>query len=65
MRYFNKKYWPSQVRIDVPLIKREITLQELERWCYQNLKSSEWRNDGWYFAFKREQDYTFFVLRWA
>jgi len=64
MRYFNKKYWPYQVRLDTQVIDKECTIQDLERWCYKNLKTQEWRNDIWYFAFKREQDYTFFMLRW-
>ena len=34
----------------------------LERWCYENLKSANWRNDGLYFVFKREQDASMFVL---
>jgi hypothetical protein len=65
MRYFNKKYWPGQVRLDAQVIERKFKVEDLERWCYQNLKSSDWRNDGWYFAFKREKDCTFFMLRWS
>lgn len=57
MRVLNKKYWPSHVTV-------KDTVQA-ERWCYANLKSSEWRNVGPYFAFKQEQDAIMFSLKWA
>lgn len=59
MRVLNKKYWPYHV--DAQFIDNG-KLQE--RWCYDNLKSSEWRNVGRYFAFKREQDAMLFTLKW-
>ena len=57
MRVLNKKYWPHQVFVD--------DKQSAERWCYENFKSSEWRNVGRYFAFKQGADATAFALRWA
>jgi hypothetical protein len=57
MRVLNKKYWPHHVKV-------EDDTGAKERWCYENLKSSEWRNVGTYFAFKRGEDATLFTLRW-
>jgi hypothetical protein len=37
----------------------------LERFCYDHFPSGNWRNNGLYFVFKREQDATFFMLRWG
>jgi hypothetical protein len=57
MRVLNKKYWPYQVEVDDNTGAKE-------RWCYENLKSSEWRNVGRYFAFKQGNDATLFSLKW-
>lgn len=54
MRVLNKKYWPFQHEV-----KDWIAA---EKWCYQNFKSSNWRNVGRTFAFKRGEDATFFLL---
>ena len=58
MRVLNKKYWPHHVKADG-------NAGEVERWCYENFKSSEWRNVGTYFAFKRSGDATMFALKWT
>lgn len=58
MRILNKKYWPHHVPVKADTV-------EVERWCYENFKSSEWRNVGSYFAFKRGADATVFTLRWS
>ncbi len=65
MRVLNKKYWPYQIRLDTPIIERKFTVQDLERFCYENFKSRNWQNIGWYFVFKQGTDYSFFVLRWG
>ena len=57
-RILNKKYWPHHVQVTA-------RAEDVERWCYENFKSSEWRNVGAYFAFKRGEDATLFSLRWA
>jgi len=54
-----KKYWPYQYVVNWSDIK------QAERWCYSCMKSGNWRNHGHYFAFKREQDFLAFTLRWA
>ena len=59
MRVLNKKYWPHHINL-TPL-----KIEGAERWCYDNLKSSQWRNVGTYFAFKDPHDATLFALRWA
>jgi hypothetical protein len=59
MRVLNKKYWPHHVTLGPTKI------EQAERWCYDNFKSSEWRNVGTYFAFKQGADATVFTLRWA
>lgn len=55
----NKKYWPYQIKLDLD------KLLAAERWCYVNFKSRNWRNVGGSFAFKRQEDYEWFLLRWA
>lgn len=64
MQVYNKRYWPHQVRM---LPKEDAWAQkaELERFCYDSFKSGNWRNNGLYFVFKREQDAAFFMLRWG
>lgn len=57
MRVLNKKYWPHQFNVSPTKI------EQAERWCYANLKSANWRNVGITFAFKKEEDVTFFVLQ--
>lgn len=64
MQVYNKKYWPHQFRM---LPKEDAWAQkvELERFCYDTFKSYNWRNNGLYFVFKREQDAIHFLLRWG
>lgn len=64
MQVYNKKYWPHQFRM---LPKEDAWAQkvELERFCYDTFKSGNWRNNGLYFVFKREQDASHFLLRWG
>ena len=54
----NRTYWPHQATVWWD------DIYDIERWCYANLKSKNWRNRRQYFAFKREEDYLLFVLRW-
>lgn len=63
MRVFNKKYWPHQVvlRGGDPNLPNSIVI---ERWCYKNFKSANWRNIGYYFVFKNGLDATLFTLKW-
>jgi len=57
---FNKTYWPYVVTISYD------QYYNAERWCYEHFKSRNWRNQGMrYFAFKRKEDYEWFLLRWA
>ena len=58
MRILNKRYWPHHVAIADDTGAKE-------RWCYENLRSADWRNVGTYFAFKRGEDATLFSLRWS
>ena len=58
-----KKYWPYQHPFD--FFAQKGTVYDMERWCYANIKSRNWRNHLNTFAFKREQDYSAFLLRWA
>ena len=62
MRVFNKNYWPHQCRMLPEKDDPWVQTVKLERWCYENLKSEHWRNDGLYFVFKREHDASMFVL---
>ena len=62
-RVLNKKYWPYQFAM---LSTEHVDqLATLERWCYDNFKSGDWRNYGLRFAFKRQEDAVLFRLRWA
>jgi hypothetical protein len=56
---FNAKYWPHVKMLSW------IQVHEAERWCYANFKSGNWRSRALHFAFKREQDYMLFLLRWS
>lgn len=56
---FNKTYWPY-----VKMISWD-QYHKAERWCYANFKSRNWRNQGLWFAFKKETDFTLFMLKWA
>ena len=56
---FNKTYWPHVKTV------AWIDYREAERFCYQHFKSKNWRNQGLHFAFKRVEDYEWFVLRWS
>jgi len=58
MRILNKRYWPHQITTGDDV-------EAKERWCYENLRSRDWRNVGSYFAFKRGEDATLFALRWS
>jgi hypothetical protein len=67
MRVFNKKYWPHQIRLRT-VENNELShhnVEKMERFCYDNFKSREWNNHNRYFVFKREEDLTFFMLRWG
>jgi predicted HAD superfamily hydrolase len=55
----NETYWPYQHQI-----KDWKHIYTVERFCYDNFKSKNWRNRGRTFAFKRKQDYEWFLLRW-
>jgi hypothetical protein len=56
----NKKYWPYQYSITAWSM-----VDPVERWCYENFKSRNWRNVGRHFAFKRHEDAAFFTLKWG
>lgn len=60
MRILNKKYWPHQTRIE-----GNFSVDELEGWCYNNIKRPDWRNVGYYFVFRNGRDATMFMLRWS
>jgi hypothetical protein len=64
-RVLNKKYWPYQFK----MLPNEGSFSDqvyvLERWCYDNFKSGDWRNFGLVFAFKRHDDAVLFRLRWG
>ena len=58
-KQYNKKYWPYQYYVNVDVFS------EVERWCWDRFKGRYWNNYGRQFAFKREKDYTMFILRWS
>ena len=64
MQMYNKKYWPYQFRM-LPESDAWEQKAKLERYCYDNFKSGDWRSAGLYFVFKRQEDATLFALRWG
>jgi hypothetical protein len=59
-QYLNKNYWPHQYTI-----RGMTNINEVERWCYDNVKGRNWRSLYGVFAFKHEADYAMFLLRWS
>lgn len=59
LQQFNSTYWPYTLKVETH------SMLPAERFCYQNFKSKNWRNRGTKFAFKRKEDYEWFVLRWS
>lgn len=70
MRTLNKRYWPHQFFLHQMESKARnfkeypAMRQDIERWCYEQFKSANWRSYGMVFAFKRQADATLFALRW-
>lgn len=56
---FNTTYWPYQHRV------RPTDIMAAEAWCWRYFKGKQWRNRGTRFAFKRQKDLTFFLLKWS
>ena len=64
-RVLNKRYWPYQFKMLNNQGDAWQQVADLERWCYDNFRSGDWRNFGLHFAFKRREDATMFALKWA
>lgn len=64
MQHYNKKYWPHQFRM-LPEPDAWEQVCRLEAFCYEHYRSGNWRNNGLYFAFKKEADAMHFILRWG
>lgn len=60
---FNKKYWPYQYYCGFKYSYQQ--MEEIERWCWQHFKGRNWRSADRFFAFKRQKDYNWFMLRWS
>ncbi len=56
---FNKTYWPYTKTV----AWHEV--EEVDKFCYKHFRSRNWRSRGQHFAFKRKEDYEWFILRWA
>lgn len=59
---FSKEEYPYQINILDFISFRDI-IAVLE-WCRETLKDDEWDSKVQYFAFKNEQAYSWFLLRW-
>lgn len=58
----SKKDWPYQIDI-----LGHVTFKELgtvHEWCARTLNRGEWNNTVQFYAFKTEEAYTWFKLRW-
>jgi hypothetical protein len=62
VRTLNKKIWPYQYRV-VPGENALEQSRTLEQFCQERFDVEDWYNDGLYFAFKREDQATLFLLR--
>ncbi len=60
---YDKKEWPYQVdMLANGKYKDIVTAQD---WCRETLNNSEWTNKVQFFAFKTEESYAWFKLRWS
>lgn len=72
--------WPCVMRLPamrlelaLPTWRKYITddpekMDPRVRWCRENLKSNQWRYDGWnpvIFSFKNQADAVMFTLKWV
>ena len=64
MQTFNKRYWPYQCRM-LPEPDAWEQVCRLEAYCIENFQRKNWTANGLYFAFKRKEDATLFLLRWG
>lgn len=59
---FSKEEYPYQINtLDFASFKDVIPMRQ---WCRETLKENEWKNSVQFFAFKNEQAYNWFLLRW-
>jgi hypothetical protein len=58
-KYLNKTYWPYQYNSPY------LNFDEVDRWCYEHFKSRNWRFMLNTYAFKRKEDFEWFLLRWT
>lgn len=56
---YNTKYWPYVAEVPFG------NMAAVEKWCWQNFKGRHWRSRGQWIAFKREQDYAWYKLKWG
>lgn len=60
---YNKRYWPYQYYLGFRYSYDEMA--DIERWCWRHFKGRFWRSDERFFAFKRQKDFNWFMLRWS
>ncbi len=73
MRQLNKKVWPARCRGNIPMIDTGQPYVSKYKWCCENIGhcGRDWfyfdsgSNNVTNFAFKREEDYLTFKLRWS
>jgi hypothetical protein len=59
---FSKEEWPCQIDILGHIAYKE--LGTVHEWCTKTLNRGEWSNTAQFYAFKTEEAYTWFKLRW-
>lgn len=59
---YNKRYWPYQHYVGFKYSYQQ--MEEIESWCWKNFKGRYWHSSERFYAFKRQADYNWFVLRW-
>jgi hypothetical protein len=59
---YSKEEWPYQV--DALLSAKFEDVIPMKQWCKESLNEGEWAATVQYFAFKNEEAYSWFGLRW-
>ena len=59
---FSKKEYPYQVDILMKIPFKDIV--GVRKWCHETLSENEWNSTVQFFAFKTEEAYSWFTLRW-
>lgn len=60
---YNREEWPYQV--DALSFAKYTDVIPMKQWCQETFKEGEWCHTVQYFAFKNEEDLSWFMLRYS